>query len=482
MKRVLNRNLGWLLLGSTLLALGNGRFLLPAAAWFALIFLVRYIRGAPGKKGVLIAVIAHTLAFWMAWRGAVPLPVPFQVAVITALSGIFFVPLLIDRALSPRVSGFAQTLVLPLTWVSVEYLNAHVNPYGSWVSVAYTQWSAPAFMQSAALFGLWGLAALIPWSAAVVNWIWEGERKLTRARVGLPAVLAVAALTFVYGSSRLRTSANALTAHIAGVSISREMHEQTVDRMWSDDPEAYREASLEQFQYFMAESGAAVAAGAELVFWAEAAVGVAAQDEADFVQAASDFAGEAGIYFVPAFWVVTQSFPQVPAENKLLWIDPSGRVMTEYHKSIPVPGEPIVPGDGSVPIFDTPFGRIAAVICFDMDFPHFIRSATRSGVDIMLAPSADWSEIDPIHTRMASVRGIENGFTVVRSVFQGRSSVTDAYGRVLVEHDYFTTSDHTIHGRRADRRDEYALRPGRGRPRLDLDDRASRSVRPIRQG
>ncbi len=96
MRRALDKNLGWLLLGSTLLALGNGRFLLPAAAWFALIFLVRYIRGAPGKKGVLIALIAHTLAFWMAWRGAVPLPIPFQVAVVTALSGIFFVPLLIE--------------------------------------------------------------------------------------------------------------------------------------------------------------------------------------------------------------------------------------------------------------------------------------------------------------------------------------------------------------------------------------------------
>ena len=413
MRRALAKNLGWLLLGSTLLAMGNGRFLVPAAAWLALVFLVRYIRGAPGKRGLLIALIAHTLAFWMAWGGAVPLPVPFQVAVVTALSGIFFVPLLIDRALSSRVSGFAQTLVLPLGWVSVEYLNAHVNPYGSWVSVAYTQWSAPAFMQSAALFGLWGLAALIPWFAAVVNWIWEAERKLPRARVGLPAVLAVAALTFAYGANRLRTSDNLPTAHIAGVSISREMHEQTVDRLWSDDADAYREASLEQFQYFMAESRAAVAAGAKLVFWAEAAVGVAEQDEADFVQAASEFARDAGIYFMPAFWVVTENFPEVLAENKLLWIDPSGRVVTEYYKSIPVPGEPVVPGDGSVPIIDTPFGRIAAVICFDMDFPQFIRRAARNGVDIMLVPSADWSAIDPIHTRMASVRGIENGFAVV---------------------------------------------------------------------
>ena len=148
MRRAPDKNLGWLLLGSTLLALGNGRFLLPAAAWLALVFLVRYIRGAPGKKGVLIALMAHTLAFWMAWRGAVPLPVPFQVVVITALSGIFFVPLLIDRALSSRVSGFAQTLVLPVAWVSVEYLNAHVNtPTGNGTptvaSVVVTPANAP---------------------------------------------------------------------------------------------------------------------------------------------------------------------------------------------------------------------------------------------------------------------------------------------------------------------------------------------------
>jgi predicted amidohydrolase len=44
---------------------------------------------------------------------------------------------------------------------------------------------------------------------------------------------------------------------------------------------------------------------------------------------------------------------------------------------------------GVIPFADTPFGRIASAICFDMDFPGYIRQAGRKSVDIMLVPAYD---------------------------------------------------------------------------------------------
>lgn len=41
-------------------------------------------------------------------------------------------------------------------------------------------------------------------------------------------------------------------------------------------------------------------------------------------------------------------------------------------------------------------------------------SVTKGGVDLMINPSADWKEIDPLHTDMIMFRAVENGFSMVR--------------------------------------------------------------------
>jgi apolipoprotein N-acyltransferase len=98
--------------------------------------------------------------------------------------------------------------------------------------------------------------------------------------------------------------------------------------------------------------------------------------------------------------------------------------------------------DRSIPKpYATTSGRITGAICFDMDFPGLIRRAGRGQADILIVPSSDWQEIDPMHTRMAIFRGIENGCAVVRPTNKGLSAVSDCQGRVLAAVDYFATAD-----------------------------------------
>lgn len=61
----------------------------------------------------------------------------------------------------------------------------------------------------------------------------------------------------------------------------------------------------------------------------------------------------------------------------------------------------------------------------------------RLGAGLVVVPSSDWKGIDPYHTQMASVRGIEGGFSVVRPVRWATSGAFDAFGRPRATMDYY---------------------------------------------
>jgi apolipoprotein N-acyltransferase len=86
----------------------------------------------------------------------------------------------------------------------------------------------------------------------------------------------------------------------------------------------------------------------------------------------------------------------------------------------------------------------AMVVCKDMDFPRTlsadaVAAGAQGGIRIMAVPAGDfigsgwgrgWGD-GWIHARMAVMRGVENGFAVVRSAFKGLQTASDARGHVL---------------------------------------------------
>ncbi len=98
-------------------------------------------------------------------------------------------------------------------------------------------------------------------------------------------------------------------------------------------------------------------------------------------------------------------------------------------------------GDGVLRTFETPSATASGVICWDMDFPGTVSQAGRNGTDILLAPTADWKAVASTHASMAVFRAIENGVSLVRQADNGRSCVTDPYGRTLASMDHFTATE-----------------------------------------
>jgi predicted amidohydrolase len=44
------------------------------------------------------------------------------------------------------------------------------------------------------------------------------------------------------------------------------------------------------------------------------------------------------------------------------------------------------PGDAPPPVVDLPFGRVALMVCYDLEFPEWVRAAALGGADLIAAP------------------------------------------------------------------------------------------------
>lgn len=101
------------------------------------------------------------------------------------------------------------------------------------------------------------------------------------------------------------------------------------------------------------------------------------------------------------------------------------------------------PGDVVPPIWDTPVGKVAPVICADMDYPEPIESAVSRGAELIVLPTAWVAEPAPSATWVlrawehripivaADIQGADRG-----RVFSGGSCVVDAEGTILTSIDY----------------------------------------------
>src|SRR4029453_10950111 len=101
-------------------------------------------------------------------------------------------------------------------------------------------------------------------------------------------------------------------------------------------------------------------------------------------------------------------------------------------------------GDGRLPLAATSLGRIASAICYEGDFPAFVRQIGRGDTDLLVLLVNDWAEVKNLHLRMATFRAIENGVPILRATSSGLSAVIDPYGRILVTTDHFPPEARTM--------------------------------------
>jgi apolipoprotein N-acyltransferase len=217
-------------------------------------------------------------------------------------------------------------------------------------------------------------------------------------------------------------------------------------RVSPDERGPFGEKPTRLHDWFLEGSRREARAGARLIAWPETSLLIFSEDEPAFLQRAKRLATDERVYLAMGMGTIRPG-EALSFENKLVLIDPSGRTIVSYHKSHAVTGWEagiMKVGDGRVPVVSTQEGRIATAICFDADFPEFIRQAGQGFADLLIVPANEWREIKDVHMQMAAFRAIENGVPLVRPAASGISSAFDPWGRVLSVSDFFAAGDRTM--------------------------------------
>jgi apolipoprotein N-acyltransferase len=437
----------WLAIGAVAYAFIGWRWSAPAATWIAPVFLVRFFRNQEKWYVPLLSLPFLYAAFLTNMIGAWDLPIIAQVILPAVVPLPLIVVLYIDRALSPRLTGIWTTLVFPAAYVTMDYILGF-TPLGTLFSTASTQFSFAALAQTASLTGIWGISFLIAWFAAVVNTAWENGFDLglpreagTIHRFHKPVAVftGIAFLLVAYGSVRIATSpSRTKTVRVAGITVEHPRDYWALLDIGApkDEVAKHRDEIHRIEEALFTESTRAAQAGAEIIFWAEGNGVIIGEELEGFVSRAGSFAKRHGVYFAPA--ILELRYGSSLNYNEVLMFTPEGELAFTYQKTkswLPVES------DGVIKAIETPYGTLAATICFDMDFPGFLRQAAKAGTDIMLVPGYDSERIRPFHTEPALLRGIEGGYSVVRQVNEGTSMAADHRGTVLARQDYFMTEN-----------------------------------------
>jgi apolipoprotein N-acyltransferase len=122
-------------------------------------------------------------------------------------------------------------------------------------------------------------------------------------------------------------------------------------------------------------------------------------------------------------------------ENRLLFMDPKGEVLSEYVKTHLIPYEPFDRGDGERVVFSIDEIPVGGMICQDDNFTDLSRGYGQDAVPILAIPTADWDSIRFAHFQSTIHRAIESRFAIVRAATDGISAIVSPKGKILASRD-----------------------------------------------
>ncbi len=435
---------GLLLVAFALLCAGNGRWLVAPAAWLAPVFLLLFLHSQPLRRGLALAFLAQLLAFFVNWRGMIPVPGAWYYLVAGIYAAFYFLPFLLHRVLAPRIPGLRSTLVFPVAWVGVELLlQKLVTPYGSWASLAYTQVGFLPLLQLAAVTGMSGIHFMMTWCAAVAAWAWRQRTAFSRARLGVVTCGAVFLGLLLWGQWRIVAAPEEapllrVAALTPSAALDRQLQAEVAAVMRSAGAGEASLAGVEEIadrlnEDLLARTRREARAGADVVVWSEHAARVTRQTEPRLIEEARQIAGSFGVSLILGIGLWDPG-ARPSFENKAILIDAGGGLADAYFKARPIVGREsglIDQGDARIATAEAAWGPFALAICHDLDFPDLLRDAGRSGTFVIFAPSSDWEAVTPLHAHMAILRAVENGASLVRPTSSGLSLVVDPLGRTV---------------------------------------------------
>ncbi len=345
-----------------------------------------------------------------------------------------------------RRSAGAALLAAPFLWVALELARTYLLTGFPWNLLGYAV-KAQGLDQVATVTAVYGDSFLAVATSALVAWlILEPRRNASRAAL-VAWVAALIVANFILAPPRL-----AMPRHLAVLIQPDVPLDEAQVRNWTPWRNPVPLGHLVELSEETVEQNATGTRGNPLVIWSE--------------NSAPFFFDRGPIFRVALETLARQLHASVIAntitfvggdtakpQNTAVVLDPSGRVILEYHKIHLVPmGEYVpswlrftrmskvtsevsdfVPGD-SYRVGSTPEGGIGVFICYEAIFPQLVRRLVPSGPGVLVNISDDaWYGASAArfqHLRMVQFRAIENRRYLLRATNDGITAVIDPYGRI----------------------------------------------------
>jgi apolipoprotein N-acyltransferase len=401
---------------------GTGLHPIWWALWLAPIPVIAIAPRLHGSAAFFLSAIVWLIGEMNQWKYVtheIELPPHITILYFVVPAVVFGFGVLFVRGFIRRGSLFLASLALPVYWVAYEYLTAMASPHSTWGNLAYTQMNCLPVIQIAAISGLWGITFIVFLfaGAAAALLSGAGERWQRGALAIVVGFVVCAAL--VFGKWRLQSSP---TAQLVAVMLIAKDVPMSV-YLGSE------EQALELLGEYVAEIRRVTPAGTQAVVLPEkiGRISESALPEVDSLYSSVASATHAAIVLG-----LVRNTPSGAFNSSRLY-SADGNLQANYDKHHLVPGvEPEKPGDKRV-ILDEPSGRWGLQICKDMDFPKLSREYAVEGANLLLVPAWDFNLDRWLHSRMAVLRAVENGFALARSARNGLLTLSDNRGRILTE-------------------------------------------------
>ena len=419
----------FLLMGVILMTASHTTFSIGTAAWMASVPFLIYLSITRGFKSRLLFSVVLIIAWSFIVLKIITPPLTYAMIFLFSIPiGLIQLPgYLLWAKFKNRKWAY---LLFPATMVFMEWIQYTFTPFASWGVAAYTQMDNLIIMQSVSLFGMAGLSFLIYWmNITIAEMIIKKDLSFKAIRIPL---LVLAAM-IIFGSLRYT------------ISKSQGQNTITVAAVCTDSkigglPLPSKEITEKDKASLFSRTRTAGYNGAKLVAWNEASIGILPEDEKVWKDSLSSLAAELKIALI-ASYVVPVSESPLKYENKYLLLQPDGKIAYSYLKHQPVPGEPAIKGKEPLQVIEINETKIGGAICYDYNFPYLAKEFARKKADIVAVPSSDWRGIDPIHTKMAAFRAIEQGHSILRSTRFGLSGAITPYGEIVSQMSSYDDND-----------------------------------------
>lgn len=299
-----------------------------------------------------------------------------------------------------------------INWVGFEMIRATFIPLiATSAFIGYTQATQPWIIQPVSVFSIYGLNLVI----VMVNYVLaQGAMALLDRKWSAADIVPVE----MRSVRRWLVGMGVTLAAWIGLSliILFSMPETQKVRVASVRPNyplpAFQDAvntSQVRFDTFAEQAREAAAQGAKIIYTPE--MGFNFDPQVEFTEQFRALAKETGAYLFITYAV---SIEGQPWRNESVMLSPDGEFSQVYGKNHTwMIGEPNTPSAGVFPVYDTPLGRLAGLICHDANYTDIARKLAANGAQIIAAPYREFGGFGEQAWTNALFRAVENRRAVV---------------------------------------------------------------------